>query len=80
MSFWNMNRVKIYIWLVVKNLFLYHLDLYDEKSRLPFETLKHFFKVYFHGQPGSAELRNKLMSGKTTDDLRKIIETEFSVW
>ena len=63
----------------LKNLFLYHLDLYDKKSRLPFETLKHFFKVYFHGQPGSAELRNKLMSGKTTDDLRKIIETEFSV-
>ena len=63
----------------LKNLFLYHLDLYDKKSRLPFETLKHFFKVYFHGQPGSAELRNKLISGKTTDDLRKIIETEFSV-
>lgn len=63
----------------LKNLFLYHLDLYDKKSRLPFETLKHFFKVYFHGQPGSAELRNKLMSGKTTDDLRKIIETEFAV-
>lgn len=57
----------------LKDLFLYHLDLYDQKSRLPFETLKHFFKVYFHGQPGSAELRAKLMAAKSTNELRQIV-------
>ena len=57
----------------LKNLFLYHLDLFDRESRMPFETLKHFFKVYFHGQPGSAELRNKLMAGKNTAELREIL-------
>ena len=61
----------------LKNLFLYHLDLFDKESRLPFETLKHFFKVYFHGTPGSAELRNKLMAGKTTTELREILTQNY---
>ena len=61
----------------LKNLFLYHLDLFDRESRMPFETLKHFFKVYFHGTPGSAELRNKLMAGKTTTELREILTQNY---
>lgn len=62
----------------LKGLFLYHLSLYDKSSRLPYETLKHFFKVYFHGQPGSAELRNTLMGAKSTSELRQIIQTYFA--
>ena len=57
----------------LKNLFLYHLELFDKKSRLPYDTLKHFFKVYFRDAPGSAELRNKLMQAKSTAELREII-------
>ncbi|MBQ9016820.1 tRNA-dihydrouridine synthase family protein [Candidatus Saccharibacteria bacterium] len=60
----------------LQKLFLYHLDLFDEKSRLPFETLKHFFKVYFHGLPGSAELRSRLMAATTTDELRDTLAQE----
>lgn len=58
----------------LENLFLYHLDLFDTKSRLPYDTLKHFFKVYFKNQPGSAEFRNTLMSAKSTAELRQIVK------
>ena len=58
------------------NLFLYHLDLYDEKAkkaRYPFEPLKHFYKVYINSFDGASDLRVKLMECKTTDELRKVL-------
>lgn len=58
----------------LKQLFLYHLELFDKESRMPFETLKHFYKVYFKGQPGSAEFRNKLMSAKSTLELKSMVK------
>ena len=58
----------------LKNLFLYHLDLFEKESRLPFETMKHFYKVYFKGNPGSAEFRNKLMSAKSTAELKSMVQ------
>lgn len=68
----------------LKDLFLYHLDLYDARkkeleergSRYPFEPLKHFYKVYFNSFTGASELRAKLMAAKTTDELRAILESE----
>ncbi len=44
----------------------------DGKVRgLPFEPLKHYFKIYVAGFPGAAELRAKLMECKTTDEVRE---------
>jgi len=54
-------------------LFKFHLGLFDEYQLLPFETLKHFFKVYIKGFNGAAELRAKLMECKTTDEIRMVI-------
>lgn len=59
-------------------LFLYHLDLYDErakKTHYPFEPLKHFYKVYINSFDGAADLRAKLMECKTTNELREILKT-----
>ena len=66
----------------LKNLFLYHLDLFDQRarelesrgSRYPYEPIKHFIKVYFSGFDGAAELRNKLMECKSSDELRAILK------
>lgn len=41
---------------------------------LPFEPLKHYFKIYVNGFPGAAELRAKMMECKTTDGVRKVLE------
>ncbi len=52
------------------------LDLYDQYShqtRRPFETLKRFFKIYVNSFEGAAELRDKLMHTKNTDEVRAII-------
>ncbi len=52
------------------------LDLYDQYSshtRRPFETLKRFFKIYVNSFEGAAELRDKLMHTKTTDEVRALI-------
>lgn len=47
----------------------------DGKVRgLPFEPLKHYFKIYVAGFPGAAELRAKLMECKTTDEVRRAID------
>lgn len=62
-------------------LFLYHLDLYDERKaeleakgqRYPFEPLKHFYKVYFNSTPGASELRQALMECETTGELRETL-------
>ena len=66
----------------LEQLFLFHLDLYDQRaaelaqkgSRYPYEPLKHFFKIYFSGAPGSKELRARLMDCRTTQELRDTIK------
>lgn len=46
----------------------------DGKVRgLPFEPLKHYFKIYVAGFPGAAELRAKLMECRTTDEVRAVL-------
>lgn len=52
------------------------LDLHDTYSReMPrkFDPLKRFFKIYVRDFDGAAELRDKLMHTKSTDEVRKIL-------
>ncbi len=52
------------------------LDLYDQYSHLtkrPFDTLKRFFKIYVRDFEGAAELRDKLMHTKSTDEVRTLL-------
>ncbi len=52
------------------------LDLYDQYSHLtkrPFDTLKRFFKIYVRDFEGAAELRDKLMRTKSTDEVRTLL-------
>jgi tRNA-dihydrouridine synthase len=59
-------------------LLRYQLDLYDEfvAKGIPghFAPLQRFFKIYVRGMKHAAEIRNDLMSTKTTDDARAIID------
>jgi len=54
------------------------LDLYDEYSKeleiRPFTALHRFFKIYVKGFRGAGELRNQLMSTKTTDEVRAMLD------
>ncbi len=56
-----------------------HLDLHDkyEKELGPrkFEPLKRFFKIYIRDFPGASELRVKLMDAKSTDEVRRILNS-----
>lgn len=57
-------------------LLQYHLNLYDKYSPItgrPFDTLKRFFKIYIHSFEGAAELRDKLMHAKSTDEVRALL-------
>lgn len=59
------------------NLLRLQLDLYDQyadQTRRPFETLKRFFKIYINSFEGAAELRDKLMHTKSTDEVRTLLE------
>lgn len=52
------------------------LDLYDEYAHLtkrPFDMLKRFFKIYVRDFEGAAELRDKLMHTKSTDEVRALL-------
>jgi len=58
------------------NLLKSQLDLYDEYLHLtnrPFDTLKRFFKIYVRNFDGAAELRDKLMHTKSTEEVRVLI-------
>jgi len=62
-----------------KLLHLLHLqlDLYDKYSHLtlrPFDTLKRFFKIYVRDFEGAAEMRDKLMHTKSTDEVRALLQ------
>lgn len=46
----------------------------DGKVRsLPFEPLKHYFKIYVSGFAGAAELRAKMMECRSTDEVRLVL-------
>ncbi len=48
----------------------------DGKVRgLPFEPLKHFFKIYINNFPGASTLRAKLMETHTTAEVREILSS-----
>lgn len=52
------------------------LDLYDkycELTKRPFDTLKRFFKIYVRDFDGAAELRDKLMHTKSTNEAREVL-------
>lgn len=55
-----------------------HLDLYDQYSKeletRPFTALHRFFKIYVKGFRGAGELRNQLMSTKSTDEVRAMLD------
>ena len=65
------------------SLFRYHLDQYDkyrlimptERPELVrnFDSLKHFFKVYIRDFDGASDLRAKLYTCKSTDEIRQIL-------
>ncbi len=58
------------------NLLKIQLDLYDKYSKQtgrPFDTLKRFFKIYIREFDGAAELRDRMMHTKSTDEVRSLI-------
>ena len=65
------------------DLFLYHLDQYDKYRQIMpaerpelvrnFDSLKHFFKVYIRDFDGAGDLRAKLYTCKSTDEIRQIL-------
>lgn len=54
------------------------LELHDKYSQelgpRPYDPLKRFFKIYVRDFDGAAELRDKLMHTKTTDEARALIK------
>lgn len=63
----------------ILELLHYHLDLFDkyneELEPRKFDPLKRFFKIYVREIPGAAELREKLMHTKSTDEVRELLKT-----
>ena len=50
----------------------------DEKAYsrvLPYEPLKHFFKIYVNNFPGAKDLRTKLMETHSVEEVRKILNS-----
>lgn len=58
----------------------YHLDLFDkyneELEPRSFDPLKRFFKIYVRELPGAAELREKLMHTKSTNEVRELLREQ----
>jgi tRNA-dihydrouridine synthase len=63
----------------ILGLLQYHLDLFDkyneELEPRRFDPLKRFFKIYVREIPGAAELREKLMHTKSTNEVRELLKT-----
>ena len=65
------------------DLFRYHLDQYDRYRQIipaerpelvrNFDSLKHFFKVYVRDFDGAGDLRAKLYTCKSTDEIRQVL-------
>ena len=55
-----------------------HLDLFDKYSKelepRSFPALQRFFKIYVKGFRGASELRHQLMSTRSTDEVREMLE------
>ena len=45
-----------------------------EPQHIPYEQLKHFFKIYVNNFPGAKELRAKLMETHSVPETRKVLE------
>lgn len=59
------------------DLLRFQLDLHDEYDELlprKFDPLKRFFKIYVREFDGAAELRDKLMHAKSTDEVRALLD------
>ncbi len=59
------------------SLLLTQLDLFDQyqpQMGRPFETLKRFFKIYIRDFEGAAELRDRLMHCRSTDEVRELLK------
>lgn len=65
------------------SLFHYHLDQYDKYRRIMpterpelvrnFDSLKHFFKIYVNGFAGASDLRARLYTRASTDEIRQVL-------
>ena len=42
-------------------------------SHIPYEPLKHFFKIYINNFPGASDLRTKLMETHSVEEARKVL-------
>ena len=62
----------------VLDLLSFQLDLFDKYSKelepRRFDPLKRYFKIYIRDFEGAAELRDKLMHTKSTDEVRALIK------
>ena len=56
------------------DLMRYHLDLYDKYELVPYDPLKHFYKIYINNFPGASDLRAKLMETKSTAEAREVLQ------
>lgn len=60
-----------------------HLDLFDkddrlQASKLSFEPLKHYFKIYVKDFPGASELRQHLMECHSASEARAVLQASSS--
>ena len=54
-----------------------HLDLYEEQMNLhglPYEPLKHYYKIYINNFPGASDLRAKLMETRSIAEAREVLK------
>ena len=59
------------------NLLNLHLDLYEEQMNLhglPYEPLKHYYKIYINNFPGASDLRAKLMETRSVPEAREVLK------
>lgn len=56
------------------DLMRYHLDLYYKYELVPYDPLKHFYKIYINNFPGASDLRAKLMETKSTAEAREVLQ------
>ncbi len=53
-----------------------HLDLYEEQMNLhglPYEPLKHYYKIYINNFPGASDLRARLMETHSVAEAREVL-------
>ncbi len=58
------------------SLLALHLDLYEEQMNLhglPYEPLKHYYKIYINNFPGASDLRARLMETHSVAEAREVL-------